>query len=449
MKLEHDENVIHREIEADFAKEKAAELERKKNRGLGGHNEKPKTATKEEENDHKSFLSKLFGGLLSGITTVVGGIFTVALSSFKFLAGIVWKFVSPVKAILELVPKLFGIVGDVVGAVAGFVEKFVERFVVRTIFETFIPRIAAAFGRLISWAGKTAIKTLGNPVSAILGVSIAALGLSEAADLYTGLEEKAYTSDRSDGPQAKLDVLRNEKNQKLEKLANQYSGENLLAGWGKDPDTGEMVYGSARFRAEQKAIIFDYESKRSDLQKLQDVDFRDEVEPKLRDLGYTTDDKMRHVPPGSDGFSIPAIKKNGEEIPFWEYAMLATRLALTKTIKSHIRDTSDAVKAEMMSNPIVKGISDVLPSMPDIKEDYKKWLLETEKVWPGMKEKANDFMKVMADKGANMMPPVVTNETKTIPLPARKKNHINDYSIAMRTDDPTMMTVFKQNLRPV
>ena len=51
---------------------------------------------------------------------------------------------------------------------------------------------------------------------------------------------------------------------------------------------------------------------------------------------------------------------------------------------------------------------------------------------------------------AVFLPPVVTNDTKTIPLaPKKKKQHIFDYSIQMRTDDPTMISIHKQNLRPV
>ena len=50
---------------------------------------------------------------------------------------------------------------------------------------------------------------------------------------------------------------------------------------------------------------------------------------------------------------------------------------------------------------------------------------------------------------AEIMPPVISKETKTIPLPRTKKSHLMDYSIQMRTDDPTMISIHKQNLRPV
>ena len=97
LKAQQEENKKRYELEQDFAREKEDEAKRKSMFRFGGERKTVQSAVKEEdEEEHKSFFKKIFGALLggitgvfstllSGITTVIGGIFNVIKFSIEFL----------------------------------------------------------------------------------------------------------------------------------------------------------------------------------------------------------------------------------------------------------------------------------------------------------------------------------------------------------------------------
>jgi hypothetical protein len=439
---------------------------RNKNKGWKGFFEgRPKkekitaVAVKEEDNvkdedKSKSIFGKIFGLLFSGLKTVIGGMISVVSSTIGVLSSVVWGLMKTVKTVLGFLPGILSTVSGVVGIVA----KFVEKMVLRVAFGIFMPKVFSGIMTVVSFLsksiGKGAVRLLGAPIAAILGVSAAVAAGYEAVsyleEINQGTFNDAFVKDDS-GMKAELDTAKTERDKKLSELDAKYSISNKIhASTSRDPlnDPGVPSYVKEREKIEEQ-----YGTTRSKLQEEQNKYFIEEIEPILRKLGYTTDGPdgtERYVPPGSNGLSIPAIRKGKDrrEISGAEYIYLAERLSLTKKISGIMQDIKTEMITNVKENPIVKSITDEMEYLEQKKNDSIK-------KFEGLKnDTGEELNKLFKDFNLNkddleFLKPIVSKSSEIVNVAKNTSNTIRDSSVIVRTDDDTLQKITKQNLRPV
>jgi chromatin segregation and condensation protein Rec8/ScpA/Scc1 (kleisin family) len=423
------------------------------------------TAKKEEDDGEKSksLFGKMFGLLFGGVKTILGGMMSVVSTTVGALSNIVWGLMKTIKTVLGFLPSIFSAVTGVVGIITNLVEKVMGKFIERLILSSLIsnvvkdavmPKVFSAIMAVVGFLGKRVVSLLGGPLATILGVGAAVYAgheaLTAAEKANQGLFNDAFVKE---DPKGKLDTSRAERDKKLSELENKYAGlnRNRMSIHGPN-DPGDPEYLKQREKIEEE-----YGTTRSDLQKEQNKYFIEEIEPKLREEGYTMGDALdiltpRYVPPGSDGFSIPVIKKDGEKISDAEYLYLGAKLGLikrfTKSLSGDIEDFKKNTISKIEENPIVKSITDEVKSLEQKKNDF---VSQIEDMKNGTGEALTKLFKdYNLNKGnAEFLPPIVNKTSEVINSGKSAPGMTMDTTVSVRTDDPTLKKVLFNNLRPV
>jgi hypothetical protein len=459
LKSQHEEDVKHYELEKNMRRNDKKDkgflslLDRKKDEKV--------TAKKEEDDGEKSksLFGKMFGLLFGGVKTVLGGVMSVVTGTIGSLSNIVWGLMKTIKTVLGLLPSIFSAVTGVVGIITNLVEKVMGKFIERLILSSLIsvvkdavmPAVFSGIMAVVRFLGKKAIESLGGPLATILGVGAAIYAghetLTAAEKFNQGLFNDAFVEEKSKA-KTELDAAKFERDKKLSELDNRYVATNrnrILIHGANDPGDPEYV-------KQKEQIHFEYGKKRSELQKEQDKYFSEKIEPKLRGSGYTIDEIQRYVPPGSDGFSIPAIKKDGEEISDAEYLYLGTKLGLIKkfsqSLSGDVEDFKKNTISKIEENPIVKSITDEVKSLEQKKNDF---VSQIEDMKNGTGEALTKLFKdYNLNKGnAEFLPPIVNKTSEVINSGKSAPGMTMDTTVSVRTDDPTLKKVLFNNLRPV
>jgi len=462
LKSQHEEDVKHYELEKNMRRNDKKDkgflslLDRKKDEKV--------TAKKEEDDGEKSksLFGKMFGLFFGGVKTILGGMMSVVIGTVGALSNIVWGLMKTVKTVLGFLPSIFSAVTGVVGIITNLVEKvmgkFIERLILSSLFsivkDSIMPKVFSGIMAVVSFLGKRAVSSLGGPLATILGVGAAVYAgheaLTAAEELNQGLFNDAFVKE---DPKGKLDTFRAERDKKLSELENKYIKTNI----DRTFIHGREDPGDPSYVEEKEQINFEYGKKRSELQKEQDKYFVKEIEPKLRKEGYTMGDALdiltpRYLPPGSDGFSIPVIKRDGEKISDAEYLYLGTKLGLikrlTKSLSEDVEDFKKNTISKIEENPIVKSITDEVKSLEQKKNDF---VSQIEDMKNGTGEALTKLFKdYNLNKGnAEFLAPIVNKTSEVINSGKSAPGMTMDTSVSVRTDDPTLKKILFNNLRPI
>jgi hypothetical protein len=462
LKSQHEEDVKHYELEKNMRRNDKKDkgflslLDRKKDEKV--------TAKKEEDDGEKSksLFGKMFGLFFGGVKTILGGMMSVVIGTIGSLSNIVWGLMKTIKTVLGFLPSIFSAVTGVVGIITNLVEKVMGKFIERLVLSSLIsavkdavmPRVLSAImavvGALVGKVKGFSISQLA--IAGLLGLGAAFKAEQEAEKINQGLFNDAFVKE---GPKGELDTTRAERDKKLSELDAKYSINNKIHASTsrvplKDPGVPSYV-------KERKKIEEEYGTTRSKLQKEQNKYFIEEIEPKLRGEGYTMGDALdiltpRYFPPGSDGFSIPVIKKDGKEISDAEYLYLGAKLGLikrfTKSLTGDIEDFKKNTISKIEENPIVKSITDEVKSLEQKKNDF---VSQIEDMKNGTGEALTKLFKdYNLNKGnAEFLAPIVNKTSEVINSGKSAPGMTIDTSVSVRTDDPTLKKVLFNNLRPV
>ena len=105
-------------------------------------------------------------------------------------------------------------------------------------------------------------------------------------------------------------------------------------------------------------------------------------------------------------------------------------------------------EGEEVLNTAKEAYSKAKSSIQNLPQHYKEFVEKMGGVSEEVSKDFNNFMRIMRETGKLFELPTIT-QSETIPLPSKKQQIVKDFSIRMRTDDPTLKSVLKQNLRPV
>jgi hypothetical protein len=461
MKLQNEEEKRHYELERNFQK--------RQSKGFTPfmREKKDLTVSKEDKKDDKdknaSLMGKMFGLIFKGIKTIVGGMIGVITSSVGFLAITVFSLAKVAAKIIGFIPSILSITGSIMGMVTGVVTKVVGKVISGAISEVMslvyrgimyvVEKIAAYFGnRLIGFTS-----AIGGPLAAVLGVTAAVAGgvyvSKKIDDLSQYALESAFTQDRKGGPKEKLEEAVREREDKLNKLEEKY--RNPFGGFAGGPE----------YEKERKQIRDEYEERRRDIQRNQDLHFREDVEPKLKEQGYTVDYDKTYLPKGEEGLtfftkegdkelnrlSIPRIFKNGVPLTDLEMAALASQMAIEKSITNRAKDATAEFKSSLEENPLYTNIKKDVADAQSFLESLKT------KTTAGLESSTNtmgeEFDKLMKEfnigkDSYDMLPPIVMEETHNYNSKGEETGTVIDYSAPVRTDDGTLKRLQEKNLRP-
>ena len=458
----------HTDDQKQYELEESARRKNKTNKSfpsllMDRKKDKKETVTKEDDGDDKkskSLFGKMFGLLFGGVKTILGGMMSVVSTTVGALSNIVWGLMKTVKTVLGFLPSIFSAVTGVVGIITNLVEKvmgkFIERLILSSLFsvvkDSIMPKVFSGIMAALSFLGTRVVARLGGPVAAALGVGASFYAKQEAEKINQGLFNDAFVKE---DPKGKLATTRAERDKKLSELDAKYSMNNKIGlANSRDP----LNYpGVPSYVEEKEQINFEYGKKRSELQEEQDKYFVKEIEPKLRKEGYTMGDALdiltpRYLPPGSDGFSIPAIKKDGEEISGAEYLYLGTKLGLikrlTKSLSGDVEDFKKNTISKIEDTPLIKSITDEVKTLEQKKNDF---VSQIEDMKNGTGEALTKLFKdYNLNKGnAEFLAPIVSKTSEVINTGKNTPGMTMDTSVSVRTDDPTLKKILFNNLRPV
>jgi hypothetical protein len=466
MKLEHDEDVKHRELEQDFAREKADEAKRK---GLSLKDKKtPQTAVKEESKEHESFFKKMFGVLLKGVTGVISGVFNAITSTVGFLVSSIWKSIRMVVSLAGIIWRVVKPIGSVLtsvaGAVSGAVTFLAEKMfsMIESFSENIITRIigflekrgvvgtgrlaakAGGIGKLIDlfqqgkWGDFAA--GVGLIGAGAIGGAIIGGGAGAIPGAMLALESIGYAAAGDEAIKEINEVIRYAYGDKYIELRDKFIQENMKMG-NVDPRVLEKQ------EQEKIAARDEYQQK--------------ELAPILEKNGIKVS--------GKDKDGLIFTNEKGDRLGMEDFAYLYEKSKLLSFIGGKKEQMLSEIKDSEMYKKMQEGIQlgqgyydyasgqfkSGLEGLKGVVSDVKSAgasALESVQAVTGHTGEAlsNLFKEFGINKDtAQILPPVTSKETKVLPLPGRKKQHIMDYSIQMRTDDPTMISIHKQNLRPV
>jgi len=134
MKLDHDEKRKQFELDKNFASEKKENQERRDKELFGllhmltGHPKAP--APKVEKENNSSLITKVLGGMLSGVASIFGGLLKTIWFIGKFIGSISFGIT---KALGSIVTTVVGALTPVLASIATFVFKEVKNIVIGAV----------------------------------------------------------------------------------------------------------------------------------------------------------------------------------------------------------------------------------------------------------------------------------------------------------------------------
>jgi hypothetical protein len=457
LKLQFDEDKKQYELMRDFEKLKYNEEQRRKNRGfLGSQPEAKRTATKEEEPDHKSFFTKVFGALMTGITSIIGGLVNIILSPIKFLAGMVWHALGLIKTLALTIGEVsIFLVGKMKKLSEFLMEKFLEHVVKRGLMggqggfsggKKALKRGAAGLGAFdlakeayfgeteelkkdvkIGAIGATAAGALGATALSATGYGLAAIGiagvLSPLAQQYQDYVRYMYGDEYLE-EKAKRE---RELSKKIKSIPGPAQGDPFVS-------TKKEYYDT--------------------IQNYQKIDEKELDKIKENYQKTTLTELMEKA-----GFK-PAGKNQAGDLQF---ADKSGRILSDEELFLHFElqkfKESWNPLAGLEENETYKKIVGIPQTAMDYAKDAGKLVLsEIESISDQTKKFGNQTGEILSNlfkelgvntNNAQIMQPIVKKDSQTIPIPSKEGGRIQDFSIRIRNDDPTMISIQKQNLRPI
>jgi hypothetical protein len=448
-------------------------------------------------------ITGVFGTLLSGITSIFSGIFSVITSSIGFIAKFLWGTANIALSVLEQIPKIFGTIsllykaikksiGFIINETTLLIEKYIGRGLLGgalgsdsgtggkksskifrmvkgvakgaleyELFEAFSKNDDEKIKRILGTGALTALLVtvaaitdgLGVPPLMLLieafGAGTMAAGITEAFKDVRSAEQKFsetffYGEKYSKIHDEYLDFFNEWRKSNGERLQILNDKINLGKQYGLDTKKDED---------EKNKLLDEFKKKSQDYvsrMKAAKSEYEPELEKFLKEKGYSIKiDK-------TDGKSVMSVvDSSGKEIDLIEL----TKMKIQKEGLDKAEDILKTSVGEEKYNDLIsliengqeygqKFYEETKKNIQNIPQHYKEFM----KIMGGVSEEVskdfNNFMKIMRETGRVFELPTIT-QSETIPLPSKKQQIVKDFSIRMRTDDPTLKSVLKQNLRPV
>jgi hypothetical protein len=156
------------------------------------------------------------------------------------------------------------------------------------------------------------------------------------------------------------------------------------------------------------------------------------LDPVLKHLNYTREGDVIKNEKGED-LSV------AEKIELYTKTHFSRAYLGVKQKEQELKDLAQRVREDVQT-----GL-EYIEGLPQKAKDLGESISNKGK---GIAEAISESIRILRS-GDHEIPVIERTETKTVPIESGEKPPVKDESISMRSDDPTIMSIYKQNLRLV